>query len=370
MTRILWVDDQPKTFRSYEKFLRSISNRIELRIVDSIEEGNEILENESIHGIVSDLNMDETSPGVSGADWIQKVSRQRKYLPAFISSGYLHDNRFSDAIKKSYTVYNHSKNTIIEKPFNQDPFLGKLALCSNRCADLENIHPERILFQDYLAAPDKYSEVVKTHWAKFGGWLNAHMKIQKLAWVVFAGDDVIAGSDNIDEFPDEDELTAMGKEHGAIPFAYAQTMCPEIVEWSSSKTSDTYYPKVKIEIDGQTLTDDFDTGAEASHFSDLIIQKGYLDFARQADTGVHTGYCYQYFTKKLDVGLYSSCGTLMSNKMTICVVQNWRKSSFTKISDTRQALIGRDILRKFDIQVILDSKHKKTYIKKDFKDGV
>lgn len=85
---------------------------------------------------------------------------------------------------------------------------------------MEQPDPEYIPFSDYVRDPSQYDEITRRHWEKHRVWIEEEMQRLGFAWVVVCGEEIVAGSPDIFDFPNEEELREYGERYQRIPFAY------------------------------------------------------------------------------------------------------------------------------------------------------
>ena len=91
----------------------------------------------------------------------------------------------------------------------------------------DKLKAEEISFEVYFANPADFQDVVSTHWQTNCQWIEPQMKEYHLQWVVVCGTKIVASSEDIFDFPSEERILELGREHGLIPFAYSTAMLPE-----------------------------------------------------------------------------------------------------------------------------------------------
>jgi hypothetical protein len=136
-----------------------------------------------------------------------------------------------------------------------------------------------------------------------------------------------------------------------------------IAAWSPTQYKNDYYPRLKVRIDGREVVDDFDTGAMMTMVSSDIVKKGELNFTMTASTGSHLGAMYSYFPARASIEIQDGQGNWEARKMPLAVVEDWGNSPFIRINRTRSALIGRDILRAFPVEITLNTASRTTTVR-------
>ena len=181
------------------------------------------------------------------------------------------------------------------------------------------------------------------------------------------GTEIVDGNRDTLAFPSEDKLVEIGKKNNQIPFAYSRPLLPEesSIEASTGSGwnplgSDDYYPTIKATLGNVALQDDFDTGASCTLVSDGLVKKEHLNFWM---SHVHLGTPYKYFAKRHPVHLWDSRGTTQTSEVMIHVVEDWDHSPFVEINQNRRVLFGRDLLRAFKVEVLMDSVNRVTLVR-------
>ena len=82
--KILFVDDEANVLSGLRRMLHTMRNKWELRFIQDIHEAIEAIESESFDIVVADMRM----PQMSGADFLEKVSRSNPSCIRIILSGY------------------------------------------------------------------------------------------------------------------------------------------------------------------------------------------------------------------------------------------------------------------------------------------
>lgn len=127
--KILLVDDEINILKTLVRLLRN--EPYQLLTANSGKQGLEILKENHIHMVISDMRM----PHMNGADFLQKVEQEYPDIIKIIMSGYADLNSLVDAVNMADISY------IISKPWDNDRFKDtvKQVLQSYRNKDNVNI---------------------------------------------------------------------------------------------------------------------------------------------------------------------------------------------------------------------------------------
>lgn len=105
--KILVVDDEPATL----SLVRSILRHEKFDVLEALsgEEALEILENETVDLVISDLRM----PGMSGVELLDELREWDGSLPVIFISGWGKEKDWLEAVRANASA-------LIEKPFRKD----------------------------------------------------------------------------------------------------------------------------------------------------------------------------------------------------------------------------------------------------------
>ena len=109
--RILVVDDDKETVNLIRTILTH-EKKYEVVSANTAEEALELLENESVDLVISDLMM----PGMSGTELLSELHNWDGGLPVIFVSGHGKDKDWTDAVKGE-------ARALISKPFRKDVLL-------------------------------------------------------------------------------------------------------------------------------------------------------------------------------------------------------------------------------------------------------
>jgi len=234
-------------------------------------------------------------------------------------------------------------------------------------------------FDEYQKLPvDKQREIQRRACVGSEKWINEELKRLNAKWILVCGGKTIDFSDNLGDYPSEEKLMTIGRKFNRIPFAFVEM--PQIEEmgakWSKITSTD-YYPTVEIIVGkanwdnaqieqfGEVIIGDLDTGAPGIFLDyGVLLSKEFVRWSsimteRQA---YHLGKRYFFYLLKVKIGLKDETGDLKTQDFHCYCIQDWEDCPFRDVNPGRQALVGRNILMKFSLHVILDSKNATTII--------
>lgn len=364
---VLWMDNRPDAIRNFARLLQLEEAPLAIEFAESIDEARRQLEQKPYTAMVFDCKMDDLDTTLNGAEFLVQVNGMDKCLPTYVYSAFGGDPVYRPYIERSYVRRVETKADSFGTPLARQPFFEQLMRDAELYQNLRDVKPEAIAFDRYLEDPETFNDVVSIHWEKHGHWIAREMALLPASWAVVCGEDIVLSSRDLLDYPDEVRLRELGKDTNLVPFAYTAAVLSEermgtsagSADWHFVPEIDDSYPTLNIEIEGKGVVGDFDTGCPQTHASDSLVQKGMFDFFRGH---THLGQFYRAFSKTVDVTLGDASGEARTKKIAIQFVADWAGSPFKIINPRREALIGRDVLRAFRIEVVLDSSRRKTRI--------
>lgn len=366
VVKVLWMDDEPDNIINYKNLLSS-TGKMEIEVVKTVKEAKSRLETEDFHAFVADLKMDLVNDRDNGAKFLADFTENNKFFPTFISSAWVDDVRFAKHIKKAYPIMIDYKNADFTNPILENPFFKSIYNNGINFNKVKHHFPENITLKDYLTSPRSFQEEVETHWKKHSFWITSELKGKEALWGVACNLTIVASGADLLDFPDEEELIEIGEKYNRIPFAYTIPIAPETIpmKWNRTtinKNVDDFYPALKIKLNNRILSGDFDTGAFQSFISSEFVQRGIFNSIQDTRWNDHLAKSYEYYTKKIPIEIEDVNGKKLVKKISVSVVKNWEETSFVSFNKNRKALLGRDILRAFELKIYLDSKNRVTYV--------
>lgn len=232
---------------------------------------------------------------------------------------------------------------------------------------VEVVDPFSTPWETYLRLPPLAAERLKERvWDENEEWIREQIESRGADWILVCNRDVIKWSDDRKEYPSEEELEKIAKEYNLFPFVFVQPPLIEETSWNPTRYKRDYYPTIKISVCGEMdLIGDFDTGNPITTLNrDELTSSGYLQprpfTALQKWRFLDEEYYYS--SEPIHIQIADELGNKQSKDIRCDCVKDWRESPFCKVNPCRQALVGRDILLEFPLEVRLDGKGKKTYI--------
>ncbi|MEW6131379.1 MAG: hypothetical protein AB1757_30400 [Acidobacteriota bacterium] len=363
---ILWMDDEPGEIEKYILMLNSEPSNIklDLDIACSIEEARNKLRTGSYAVFIADCLMGGVA---NGAKFLLEVNQRRKDLPTFVYSAWLGDPRYARHLEQSLAIIKQDRD-IFDRPLYKNKFFTSIYEIGKEYLKVKDFKPEIIQFKKYLENPEKYLSSVRVHWQKHGHWIEIEMKRKSFSWCVVCEEEIVDGSNDLFDFPNEQKLYDLGIKYNRIPFAYSDIFLPENIftvgeNWHETPLKNDFYPRIKAKINDIEIPDDLDTGSPLTYVSDKIVQRGFLRFFRNCRKGYILGSEFDFSTVKASLTLSDIDGIEQTREIPVAVVDGWEASAFKERNPERQVLYGRDILRAFEVEVILDSKNKITRIR-------
>lgn len=371
---VLWMDDEPDAIVRYVSMLNSEPSeiRLEVEIASSISEARDKLKIGNYAAFVADCMMDKYDAGVNGAEFLTSVNETRKDLPTFVYSAWLDDPRFVGYLDRSLAIMKEDKE-VFDPPLHDNELFACIYKIGKRYLQVKDLQPETIQFKQYIKNPSQYMNEAKAHWQKHGHWIEIEMRKRGYSWCVVCEYQIVEGSEDLFDFPNEDRLNKIGLENNRIPFAYSDTLLPESVSsvenpgpgdpWSGTTIVNDYYPKIRARINNVEIVDDFDTGSPQTFVSDKVVKKGVLSFFRSSEKGYILGSSFDFSTIKVKLALLDSSGVEQIREIPVAVVEGWDGSAFKERNADRRILYGRDLLRAFEVEVCLDSQKRVTRVR-------
>ena len=379
---ILWMDDEPEAIHNYRRLLEGEESGIHVEIATSIAEAKQKLRQDAYGAVVIDCKMGQYGRGENGARFLTEINSGNRALPTFVFSGFADDPVYQRHLKKSSAIEIVSKNENFELPLSNHSFFRSIRYFGEVYLRLRHFNPERVAFSAFIADREKFREELASHWPRNAFWITKEMVQKRYVWCVVCGDRMVDGSADLLDFPEDDALYQLGKEYNLFPFAYtnAPVLSPEESggseslpgrvpipranqkgshSWAATTYDGDAYPTISIRLEEHEVLADFDTGARISIVPDNVVRAHMFPGWQSA---YHLGKKFDYFTKRVSVGIQSASGTSKSANLPVWVVSNWNGGPFVSVNPVRNALIGRDILRLFELVVCLSSKDQCTGI--------
>ncbi len=238
-----------------------------------------------------------------------------------------------------------------------------------------------ITFEEYLAMSDDVRDAVQDEaYEKHLAWIDQTLKRQQAKWILVCGRKVIESGPEWENYPTDEKLQVIGEQYSLIPFVFAAAPLIEETNWAALPYKNDFYPSLPITVvtqqqPPQTLAEqglkiqaDFDTGSPDVLLNyEQLLEQGIVKRQRlvRFNTRFHLGYSYRYYPQPILLGVITEGGKIISKIINVLCVRNWVKSSFRLPNPSRQALVGRNVLKELGLQVKLDGRRKVTHILDD-----
>lgn len=397
MKEILWLDDEIDQLEGFADRLRSLD--VNVKVCTTIEECMELLGDWSPDTFIVDLNLQRDD--CSGVEFLRVSTREYPSATHVALSSYLYRRSYIDALKEiEHPILQLDK--ILPPPESkefQTEFLDLISEFSekereSRASEIKNSEdPFRVTFKEWRSLTvlerdeldDAAERALEAQLEElFGG--NA-------VWALYCGSGKRpkAVAENYDEIWADEDIIRFGRKQGYAPYTFlGPATIAEI--WSAGchpedcDHNDGFsgYPTVRISLDSGTDVDShFDTGSTASYFDyDGFREKGFVNVisAWASITLLPTGKRVKVRKEKREVLIRSQMagGEACVVDVNATFVRDWFNFPYSKVCgrrcdryssenptrycEFRTCLVGRDILNN-GVQVVLDSKSKKTMIK-------
>ncbi|WP_459864621.1 response regulator [Endothiovibrio diazotrophicus] len=203
-------------------------------------------------------------------------------------------------------------------------------------------------------------------------------KDRSIDWVLIAHrPGQVVASGKMSDAPLSDDLDQFSESEGCLVYAYSR---PVVVEeygtgWSR-KDDDTIYPTITFEFydlsgEPKRIKGDFDTGCPFSSISyEILVKNNIITRKRRIrwnsnvnDEGKKErlwGKSYKYYLIKRPCSVVGRNGGRKGIDFTFRAVVNWGDSPMLMNYDDRDAFIGRDILTKNSVRIVLDGEASET----------
>jgi hypothetical protein len=196
------------------------------------------------------------------------------------------------------------------------------------------------------------------------------------------GGKVVKSSSSLEKLPTKKEVYRIAKERGFAPFLYLKDLLIEESEVTLGNSSwsrlsmDDYYPTIefyigrpewqdtKVVLSGKQLIADFDTGCPAVLVNEKEIDENVLGGFEFEATGKHLSRCYDYRVCNARLAVLTKEGKVKARSFLIRVVHNRQESPFCSINPARKALVGRELVLRLLLNILLKADEKETEILK------
>jgi hypothetical protein len=207
--------------------------------------------------------------------------------------------------------------------------------------------------------------------AKNREWLEAKYASLRAAWLMVMDGEIIAYGTSLQDYPSTEKIREIGGRYGKRPFIFINDLFVAIEEskiaWHPTIYDHDFYPTVPIVLrtdsGSMEIAADFDTGAVASFVDyDLLLAHAVLksDNDGEGESSEHLGQTFEYFGRFFMLEIKLPSGEILSQKLLLNCVTDWRFSPFVSINPHRNALAGRDLFLKLKPNILLDFVNQRT----------
>jgi hypothetical protein len=202
-------------------------------------------------------------------------------------------------------------------------------------------------------------ELVKRADLIAGDRADEELRRRGAAWLVLVGDEVVAESREIGSCPTPEEVLALGEERDLVAYLFEAPLVEELSSasrWTPLAGADAY-PTLPVSLFGEVIRADLDTGSHGT-----FISAAHLPV--QSPTwfpGRHLGQRF-YWTPGMARFSLLAGEAAISHEVPTRFVAEWAASPFVRINPSRQALIGRNFLRAFGLELRLSAPEQLTSV--------
>ncbi len=116
------------------------------------------------------------------------------------------------------------------------PFIVYIAKQTINPVFVEMADPFSVEWGNYLQLPPESVERLKDRaWEENKDWISEQLEALGAEWILVCDREVIKWSDNLREFPSQEELKKIAEEHNLFPFVFSQPPLIEESDWSRTR---------------------------------------------------------------------------------------------------------------------------------------
>ncbi|MBI2892034.1 MAG: hypothetical protein HYY06_00670 [Deltaproteobacteria bacterium] len=214
------------------------------------------------------------------------------------------------------------------------------------------------------ASADEKAELVRRAAIIARDRVDRELRSRGAAWVVVAGDDVVASSPDPETVPAPEDVLRLGEPLGLVAYLFEAPLIeevgPGVAAWARLTGADRYPTITLVVHDEQvrTVVADLDTGAHATLIDDRLASAPTATWF----AGRHLGDQFLWAPILLDIEVPTTGGAPIRKAMAVRQVRDWALSPFVRINGARRALAGRDLLRAMGLRVELRSADSETRV--------
>jgi hypothetical protein len=173
-------------------------------------------------------------------------------------------------------------------------------------------------------------------------------------WLVLVGDHIVASSNETGAVPSPEEVLAFGEPRDLVAYLFEAPLIeevPPVSAWSPIGGHDQY-PTLSLSVSGangpRTIVADLDTGSHAT----LLDAELTGISAATWFSGKHLGQPFLWAPIRADIAV-ATADAVLTRSVAVRQVRAWASSPFLRINPKRVALVGRDLMRAFGLEVVL-----------------
>lgn len=222
--------------------------------------------------------------------------------------------------------------------------------------------------------PKQLSELYDRLLEEHGTMVKRHLK-KGSRFIVLCDKRVVLSSDH--EISDED-VRELEQKYGKVCYVITEDLIEES-SWIPLGDED-YYPAIEVILGrtdwgaeeifdhGLRVIADFDTGnPDIAAFSDEELSTLKVIAPRTMRRAIHLGRYYDYYLLKVKIGICDASGEKRCIEKTCRSTLFWReveRNPFLLANPNRKGFIGRDLLIRFPLNIVLSGKmkHSKVYL--------
>ena len=246
---ILWMDDKPEHINDYIRTLEVEKAPVSIEITTSIDDAERKINQKKYYAFIIDCQMDDIDRSQNGATFLLDVNTRIRTLPTFVYTAFRNESLYKDLLDKSYAIAIAEKTGTFDIPLHSNSFFKSVIKSAQAFYNVKDIRPEKIQYEHFIADPNRYKFQVEGHWQRHNNWIIKEIARKGWIWGVVCGENIVAGSTDMFDFPNEEDLKKIGKSLNLIPFAYNFSCEPEMSELEiNTKKLDGVWFLIKIII--------------------------------------------------------------------------------------------------------------------------
>ena len=337
--RVMWVENRPELVEGLANVMRKHDAPVNVHLYERGDEAKKALSSFRPDLVVVDLRLDQRIDGIAFIKHVRKTSRT---VPVRIVSSFVRD--YKPQLRELSNIAG------IHERIDLDGEVGMRFVTSAATDAYVNSAARKLrvseLRLEEVAAHEERRAVLRFHWLLFGKFAMETIESQKLAWVAICGEEIVAKGDEMDSFPNDDELRRLDQQHRSAPFVYGR---PVVSEESGVGLFLEQYPRCQLKIQKWGLAN-VDTGTNRT-----LVAEEMCDHAIIAglQPGSQHGQPYEYGFRQETIFIKGddpeTDGEIGPFEMLVAVVLDWSESPWVRVNPERLAVVGRDFFSKVNV---------------------